>query len=65
MNMNQLSEEVDLDYKTVQHHIELMEEHNVVTDMGEGYGKNYFLTDQMDANIEKLEYIAEKAGVKQ
>lgn len=65
LNMNQISEELDLDYKTVQHHIDLMQEHNVVTEMGDGYGKNYFLTDQMDANMEKLKNIAEKAGVKQ
>lgn len=64
MNINQLSEELDLDYKTVKHHIRLMEEHNVVTEMGEGYGSNYFLTDQMNSNMEKLEEITEKAGVK-
>ena len=63
MNMNQISEELDLDYKTVQHHIDLMQEHNVVTEMGDGYGKNYFLTDQMDENMDKLSHIAEKAGV--
>lgn len=65
MNMNKISEELDLDYKTVQHHIDLMTEHNVVTEMGEGYGTNYFLTDQMDSNMEKLESIAERAGVKE
>lgn len=65
MNMNQLSEELSLDYKTVQHHIDLMVDHNVVTEMGEGYGTNYFLTDQMDSNMEKLQSIAERAGVKE
>ncbi len=62
-NTNQISEQLDLDYKTVQHHIELMEEHNVVTTAGEGYGKNYFLSDQMEQNLEKLDDIAEKAGI--
>lgn len=63
MNANNLSEELDLDYKTIRHHIDMMEEHNVVEAMGEGYGKNYFLTEQMDQNKERLEEIKEKAGV--
>jgi len=62
-NQNQISEELDLDYKTVQHHIKLMEEHNLVMAAGEKYGKNYFLTDQMENNMEKLEEIQEKAGI--
>ncbi len=64
-NHNQISEKLDLDYKTVQHHIELMEEHGLVTAAGEGYGKNYFLTDKMTKNYGKLEQIAEKAGIEQ
>ncbi len=63
MNANNLAEELDLDYKTIMHHIELMEEHNVVNSMGDGYGKNYFLTDQMEENKGRLEEIKEKAGV--
>lgn len=63
MNANNLSEELDLDYKTIRHHIEMMEKHNVIEAMGEGYGKNYFLTEQMEENKEKLEHIKEKAGV--
>lgn len=63
MNANNLSEQLDLDYKTVRHHLDLMEEHNVVDIMGEGYGKNYFLTEQMEENMEKLEEIKDRAGV--
>jgi DNA-binding transcriptional ArsR family regulator len=63
MNANNLSEELELDYKTIKHHLDLMEEHNVVDIMGEGYGKNYFLTEQMEQNMDKLEEIKEKAGV--
>lgn len=63
MNANKLAEELDLDYKTIEHHLDLMKEHNVVTIMGEGYGKNYFLTDQMEENMERLEKIKNEAGV--
>lgn len=63
MNANGLAEELDLDYKTVRHHLDLMKEHNVVSEMGDGYGKNYFLTEQMEENMELLQEIKEKAGV--
>lgn len=63
MNTNKLSEELDLDYKTVQHHLDLMKEHNVITVMGEGYGKNFFLTEQMEENLDRLDRIQEEAGV--
>lgn len=63
MNANSLAETLDLDYKTIRHHLDLMEEHSVVSTMGEGYGKNYFLTEQMEENMDKLEEIKEKAGV--
>jgi DNA-binding transcriptional ArsR family regulator len=45
MNTNQLSNELDLNYKTVQHHLEILEENDVVTTEGDGYGTLYFLTD--------------------
>ena len=63
MNTNKLAEELDLDYKTVQHHLDLMKKHNVITTMGEGYGKNFFLTEQMEGNLDKLDQIQEEAGV--
>lgn len=63
MNANNLAEQLNLDYKTIQHHIDMMKEHNVIEAMGEGYGKNYFLTDQMEQHKDKLEEIKEKAGV--
>ncbi len=64
-NLNQMSNELDLDYKTVQHHIKLMEEHNIVMAAGENYGKNYFLTEQMEQNMAKLDKIKEKAGIEE
>lgn len=63
MNTNKLAEELSLDYKTVEHHLDLMKEHNVITTMGEGYGENLFLTEQMEDKLEKLEEIQEQAGV--
>ena len=63
MNANNLAEELDLDYKTVKHHLELMEENNIIEIIGEGYGKNYVLTEQMEENISKLEEVKNQAGI--
>ena len=64
-NANQLSEQLDLDYKTIQHHVEKLEENNVIETMGNGYGKNYFLTEQTENYMGEIMKIAEKSGVKQ
>jgi len=63
MNTNQLSEHLDLSYKTVQHHLEVLEENNVVTTQGDNYGKMYFLSDRMRRNTDILDDIAEQADL--
>lgn len=63
MNTNQLANSLDLDYKTVKHHLGLLEENGVVTTMGDGYGKTYFLSDRMEHNMDVLEDIVEKTDV--
>lgn len=63
MNANQLSNELDLDYKTIRHHLDMLEENDVVTTMGEEYGKTYFLSDRMEDNLDVLNDIIEKVGM--
>lgn len=60
MNTNQLSNELDLNYKTVQHHLEVLEENNIVTTQGDDYGKLYFLTDRMTNNLDILEEVVKQ-----
>jgi DNA-binding transcriptional ArsR family regulator len=44
-NPNKISEKLGLDYKTVQHHIRLLEENGVIVASSKGtYGAVYFLT---------------------
>jgi DNA-binding transcriptional ArsR family regulator len=62
-NANQLSNELDLDYRTVRHHLELLEENDVLETMGEGYGKTYFVTDRMEDNLDVLREIGEQSGL--
>ncbi|WP_259517893.1 winged helix-turn-helix domain-containing protein [Halanaeroarchaeum sp. HSR-CO] len=63
MNANQLAETLDLDYKTIRHHLELLGEHDVVTTMGDGYGTMYFLSDRMEQHLDVLDEVAEAAGL--
>lgn len=63
MNANQLSNALDLNYKTVQHHLEVLVENDVLRTQGEDYGRMYFLTDQMQDNLDILEEVAEQADL--
>ncbi|WP_255190705.1 winged helix-turn-helix domain-containing protein [Natronobeatus ordinarius] len=56
-NANQLSEELDLDYTTVRHHLDVLMENNVVQKGGDGYGAVYLFTDQVRSNWETVEEI--------
>ena len=51
-NAHQLSEELNLDYKTIRHHIKVLEQNNVVKSGGEKYGKMYFLSPAMEENYD-------------
>lgn len=62
MNANQLSNELELDYKTVRHHLVKLEDNNVLTSMGDEYGKTYFLTEGMEDHLDVLEDIVAKAN---
>lgn len=63
MNANQLANELDLNYKTVQHHLEVLVDNDVLRTTGDDYGKMYFLTDQMESNLDILEEVADKADL--
>ncbi len=63
MNANQLASALDLDYKTIRHHLDLLTENDVVEPVGDGYGDVYFLTDRMESNMDVLETIAEQADI--
>jgi len=64
-NMHQLSEELNLDYKTVRHHVKILEKNKIVKPTGDKYGKLYFLSEDMERNYDIFEEIWEKIGIKQ
>ena len=47
-NANELADELDVGYKTIRHHMEQLEEHDIVESGEESYAKLYFLTDRFD-----------------
>ena len=58
-NANQLATELDLDYKTVQHHLEVLVENNVLRRTDNDYAAVYLFTDQLESNRDLVEEILE------
>ena len=59
-NANQLAEALDLDYKTVRHHLEVLVENDVLMDSGEEYGAVYLPTDRARDHWDVIERIIEQ-----
>ena len=62
-NANQLATELDLDYTTIRHHLDVLLENNVVRTAGEDYGTVYLFTDQLEHNWETVEEILDTVDV--
>ena len=56
-NAQQLSQALNLDYRTIRYHLDILEKNRLVLTEGERYGKLYFVSDYMEANWGKLEGI--------
>jgi DNA-binding transcriptional ArsR family regulator len=56
-NANQLAEALELDYKTVRHHLDVMMDNGLVTNSGDDYGAVYLPTDRVRHNWETVEDI--------
>ena len=56
-NAHQLAEELNVNYRTVRHHIKILEDSEVVKSAGEKYGKMYFLSENMERNYNDFETI--------
>lgn len=60
MNTNQLANELGLDYKAIQHHINVLEKNNLISKEGEKYGVMYFISTFLEVNMETFDEIANK-----
>jgi DNA-binding transcriptional ArsR family regulator len=59
-NANQLATKLGMDYRTIRHHLEVLEKNRIITSAGEGYGITYFLSPAMEENYALFEEILEK-----
>ena len=60
LNTNQLSKELGLDYKAIQHHMKVLEKNNLVTKVGDKYGAIFHLSNFLEINIRALDEAIEK-----
>ena len=63
-NANQLAISLGMDYKTMRHHLEVLEKNKIITSVGDRYGATYFLTQTMEDNYTLFEEIMKKIGKK-
>jgi len=63
-NANQLSVLLQMDYKTMRHHLEVLEKNRIITSIGDRYGATYFLSQVMEDNFALFEEIVRKIGKK-
>jgi predicted transcriptional regulator len=60
MNTNQLANELGLDYKAIQHHINVLEKNNLISKEGEKYGVTFFVSTFLEVNMGTFDEIANK-----
>jgi len=63
-NANQLATLLKMDYKTMRHHLEVLEKNRIITSMGDRYGATYFLSQTLEDNYGVFEEIMKKIGKK-
>ena len=64
-NAHQLSQELNLDYSTIRHHLDALEKNGLVISLGDSYGKMYFPSENLLDNYGFFEEIWEKIGNKE
>jgi len=59
-NTHQLSKELEMDYKAIQHHMKIMEKNNLVSKIGEKYGAIFHISTFLEYNIRALDEAIDK-----
>jgi DNA-binding transcriptional ArsR family regulator len=54
-NANQLATLMQKDYRTIRHHLRILEKNKIVTPAGDRYGTTYFLSPEMEENYALFE----------
>ena len=64
-NANQLAKSLEMDYRTIRHHLEILQKNRMITTAGDGYGTTYFLSTELEENYALFEEILNKIWKKQ
>jgi DNA-binding transcriptional ArsR family regulator len=59
-NANQLAKELDLDYTTVRHHLDVLIKNDVLQVVGESYGAIFYLSNWLAQKTELLDEILDE-----
>jgi DNA-binding transcriptional ArsR family regulator len=63
VNANKLSTDLKLDYKTIQHHLKVLEQHGLIVSSDKGaYGNIYFISQYFESQYSILEEIWAKVN---
>ena len=63
-NVNQLSQKLDYDYKTIQRNIKILEKNQLIEKTGTGYGEMFFVSDLLLKNLSALDHVLQKVDKK-
>lgn len=63
-NANELSKNLEIEYKTIRYHLKVLEDNGIITSVGGGYGKTYFPSEMLEANKQYFVEIWDKIGKK-
>jgi DNA-binding transcriptional ArsR family regulator len=58
-NANELVEALGLDYTTIRHHLDVLQENNILEPTGDDYGAVYLFTDQVETHWRRVEEVLE------
>jgi len=64
-NANQLSKNLELDYRTIKHHLHVMLKNKLITVIGDGYGQAYFIHPVLEENYILFEQISKRIWEKE
>jgi len=64
-NANQLANQLKMDYRTIRHHLKVLQKNRIITSAGDMYGTTYFLSPEMEENYALLEEILKRIWKKE
>lgn len=59
-NAHELSQNLDIEYKTVRYHLNILKENGLIEIAGSGYGKTYFISEKLMKHREYFDTICKK-----